>query len=60
MVCNVCIQQYFVVHLHTATHQMHRCCVKHSRYRFDETALVLELLDGMYIELPEKKPTKAR
>ena len=28
--------------------------------RFEDTALVLELLDGMYAELPEKKPTKAR
>ena len=28
--------------------------------RFDETALVLELLNGMYVELPEKKPVKAR
>lgn len=27
---------------------------------FENTALVLELLDGMYAELPEKKPTKAR
>ena len=28
--------------------------------RFEDTALVLELLDGMYTELPAKKPTKAR
>lgn len=28
--------------------------------KFEETALVLELLDGMYAELPEKKPAKAR
>lgn len=28
--------------------------------RFEDTALVLELLDGMYAELPEKKPVKAR
>ena len=28
--------------------------------RFEETALVLELLDGMYAELPEKKPVKAK
>ena len=28
--------------------------------RFEDTALVLELLDGMYAELPEKKPSKAR
>lgn len=28
--------------------------------RFEETALVLELLDGMYAELPEKKPVKVR
>lgn len=28
--------------------------------RFEETAFVLELLDGMYAELPEKKPAKAR
>lgn len=28
--------------------------------RFDETALVLELLNGMYVELPEKKPVKAK
>ena len=27
---------------------------------FDDKALILELLDGMYAELPEKKPTKAR
>ena len=28
--------------------------------RFEDTALILELLDGMYAELPEKKPAKAR
>lgn len=28
--------------------------------RFEDTALVLELLDGMYTELPEKKPAKAK
>ena len=28
--------------------------------RFEETALIQELLDGMYTELPEKKPKKAR
>ena len=28
--------------------------------RFEDTALVLELLDGMYTELREKKPTKAK
>jgi TfoX domain protein len=28
--------------------------------RFEDTALVLELLDGMYTELPEKKPAKTR
>ncbi len=28
--------------------------------RFDDTALVTELLDGMYKELPEKKPAKSR
>ena len=28
--------------------------------RFEDTALVLELLDGMYTELPEKKPKKAK
>lgn len=27
---------------------------------FDDKALILELLDGMYAELPEKKPAKAR
>ena len=27
--------------------------------RFEDTALVSELLDGMYTELPEKKPAKA-
>ena len=27
---------------------------------FDDKALILELLDGMYAELPEKKPTKVR
>ena len=26
--------------------------------RFEDTALVLELLEGMYTELPEKKPAK--
>ena len=28
--------------------------------RFEETALVLELLDGMYAEPPEKKSVKVR
>ncbi len=28
--------------------------------RFEDTALVQELLDGMYTELPGKKPAKAR
>ena len=28
--------------------------------RFEDPALVLELLNGMYPELPEKKPAKAR
>jgi len=28
--------------------------------RFDDKALIPELLDGMYAELPEKKPAKAR
>ncbi len=28
--------------------------------RFEDTALVLELLDGMYTELPEKKPARGR
>ncbi|MGT2924535.1 TfoX/Sxy family protein [Streptococcus caviae] len=28
--------------------------------RFEDTALVLELLDGMYAELPEKKPKKVK
>ena len=28
--------------------------------RFGDTALLLELLDGMYTELPEKKPAKTR
>ncbi len=28
--------------------------------RFEDTAFVVELLDGMYAELPEKKPEKAR
>ena len=28
--------------------------------RFEDTVLVLELLNGMYTELPEKKPAKAR
>ena len=27
---------------------------------FDDKALILELLDGMYAELPEKKPVKAK
>ena len=27
---------------------------------FDDKALILELLEGMYTELPEKKPVKAR
>ena len=27
---------------------------------FDDKALILELLEGMYAELPEKKPKKAR
>ena len=27
---------------------------------FDDRALIPELLDGMYAELPEKKPSKAR
>ena len=27
--------------------------------RFEDTALVAELLEGMYAELPEKKPKKA-
>ncbi len=27
---------------------------------FDDKALILELLDGMYAELPEKKPKKAK
>ena len=27
---------------------------------FDDKALILELLNGMYAELPEKKPAKAR
>ena len=27
---------------------------------FDDKTLILELLDGMYAELPEKKPTKVR
>ena len=27
---------------------------------FDDKALILELLDGMYAELPEKQPRKAR
>ena len=27
---------------------------------FDDKALILDLLDGMYAELPEKKPAKAR
>ncbi len=28
--------------------------------RFEDTSLVLELFDGMYTELPEKKPAKVR
>ena len=28
--------------------------------RFDDTALIPELLNGMYNELPEKKPKKAK
>ena len=28
--------------------------------RFEDTALIQELLDGMYAELPEKKPAKVR
>ena len=28
--------------------------------RFEDTTLVLELLNGMYTELPEKKPAKAK
>ena len=28
--------------------------------RFEDTELVLELLNGMYAELPEKKPKKAK
>ena len=28
--------------------------------RFEDTALVLKLLDGMYAELPEKNPVKAK
>ena len=28
--------------------------------KFDDKALILELLDGMYAELPEKKPKKAK
>ena len=27
---------------------------------FDDKSLILELLNGMYAELPEKKPKKAR
>lgn len=27
---------------------------------FDDKTLILELLDGMYAELPEKKSSKAR
>ncbi len=30
------------------------------RDSFDDKAIILELLDGMYAELPEKKPTKVR
>ena len=42
---------------------MSRQCSKtlmHVFDKFEETALVLELLDGMYAELPEKKPSKTR
>ena len=28
--------------------------------RFEDTALIAELLEGMYAELPEKKPKKAQ
>ena len=28
--------------------------------KFEDTMLILELLNGMYTELPEKKPAKAR
>ncbi len=28
--------------------------------KFEDTTLILELLNGMYTELPEKKPAKAR
>ena len=28
--------------------------------KFEDTALILELLNGMYAELPEKKPKKAK
>ena len=28
--------------------------------RFEDTALIAELLEGMYAELPEKKPKKAK
>ena len=28
--------------------------------RFEDTGLILELLEGMYAELPEKKPKKAK
>lgn len=32
----------------------------HAFDSFDDKALILELLDGMYAELPEKKAAKAR
>ena len=32
----------------------------HVFYRFEDTGLILELLEGMYAELPEKKPKKAK
>ena len=28
--------------------------------RFEDTDLIVELLEGMYLELPEKKPKKAK
>ena len=28
--------------------------------RFEDTDLIAELLEGMYVELPEKKPKKAK
>ena len=37
--------------------RLHRCDVFD---RFEDTALVLELLNGMYAELPEKKAAKER